>query len=84
MPNPDTTQQRLKSPAEIKAEDALRERLQDLRDHCYRMLHQFVRGDMKLEHCGYKSLEEATRKIVTNTARDIERAIVAHEKKFPL
>lgn len=39
--------------------------------------------EQNLRHAGYKSLDDATRKIVTRTAKEIEKLIQTHERKWP-
>lgn len=54
-----------------------------LKINAFTMLLYLVRDDVKLEHAGYKSLEDATRKIITTTTKATEKLIIAYENKWP-
>ena len=63
--------------------EEVKERVRKNKDTAWQMLTCFVRGDYKLEQCGYKSLEDAFTKIITSTNKDNEKLLRQYEKENP-
>ena len=68
------------SPAQQADLDATKAQVAKIRENAYSMLLYMVRSDVKIENCGYKSLEDATRKIILSAHKEAEKVLVAHEK----
>lgn len=64
--------------------EALREKIQKSKLDAYEYLQSIMRMDTEmLKACGYKTTEEALTKTLRQRAKEIERWVQAHERKFP-
>ncbi len=62
----------------------LREQIQKEKVSTFDFLRELARmSPEQLQHCGAKTMEQALLNAINNSAKKIEKMIVAHERKFP-
>lgn len=71
------------SEAEQTAINVMKEAQTKAKLSAFDMLKYLVRGDMNLDNCGYKSIEDATQKIMARAFKEIAAAEKIFLKQFP-
>jgi hypothetical protein len=68
---------------EAEAAEELRQWVKERKVQAFEYLRHIERGTYELKHIGYKTFEEAARDAIKRAASEIEKKVVAFERKYP-
>jgi hypothetical protein len=71
------------SPEEQRAVDDLKSKQALVKLRAFDMLRYFIRGDVQLSNCGYKSLEHALQKIMADSNKELQNIEKDFLRQYP-